>query len=78
MGTQVKPFVYGGLAACLAEFTTFPIDTVKTRLQLQVIFEGRGDKAVKFSMHPFSFISLLFRVDPELFGKMRVGNPEGA
>ena len=30
-----KPFVYGGLAACLAEFATFPIDTAKTRLQLQ-------------------------------------------
>uniref|UniRef100_A0A1B6BW30 Mitochondrial carrier protein n=1 Tax=Clastoptera arizonana TaxID=38151 RepID=A0A1B6BW30_9HEMI len=30
-----KPFVYGGLASCFAEFGTFPIDTTKTRLQIQ-------------------------------------------
>nr|CAD7456419.1 unnamed protein product [Timema tahoe] len=30
-----KPFVYGGLASCTAEFGTFPIDTTKTRLQIQ-------------------------------------------
>jgi solute carrier family 25 protein 14/30 len=29
------PFVYGGLASCIAEAATFPIDTAKTRLQLQ-------------------------------------------
>lgn len=28
-------FVYGGLSSCIAEFCTFPIDTVKTRLQIQ-------------------------------------------
>ena len=33
--SNCKPFVFGGLAACLAEFATFPIDTAKTRLQLQ-------------------------------------------
>ena len=46
---KFKPFVYGGLAACLAEFTTFPIDTVKTRLQLQVqgiIHIYRGSRAL--------------------------------
>ncbi|XP_069692225.1 mitochondrial uncoupling protein Bmcp isoform X1 [Periplaneta americana] len=30
-----QPFVYGGLASCTAEFGTFPIDTTKTRLQIQ-------------------------------------------
>ncbi|XP_023017735.1 uncoupling protein Bmcp mitochondrial [Leptinotarsa decemlineata] len=30
-----KPFVYGGIASCVAEFGTFPIDTTKTRLQVQ-------------------------------------------
>ena len=33
--TDVRPYVYGGLAACVAEALTFPIDTAKTRLQLQ-------------------------------------------
>lgn len=36
MGDQNwRPFVYGGLASCVAEFGTFPIDTTKTRLQVQ-------------------------------------------
>ncbi|CAG9567618.1 unnamed protein product [Danaus chrysippus] len=30
-----RPFVYGGLASIVAEFGTFPIDTTKTRLQIQ-------------------------------------------
>ncbi|XP_019867523.1 mitochondrial uncoupling protein Bmcp [Aethina tumida] len=30
-----RPFVYGGLASCAAEFGTFPIDVTKTRLQVQ-------------------------------------------
>ncbi|XP_022914444.1 mitochondrial uncoupling protein Bmcp [Onthophagus taurus] len=30
-----RPFIYGGLASCVAEFGTFPIDTSKTRLQIQ-------------------------------------------
>ncbi|XP_017784331.1 PREDICTED: kidney mitochondrial carrier protein 1 [Nicrophorus vespilloides] len=30
-----RPFVYGGLASCVAEFGTFPIDLTKTRLQVQ-------------------------------------------
>ncbi|CAH0556453.1 unnamed protein product [Brassicogethes aeneus] len=30
-----RPFVYGGLASCVAEFGTFPIDVTKTRLQVQ-------------------------------------------
>lgn len=30
-----KPFVYGGLASVIAELGTFPLDTAKTRLQVQ-------------------------------------------
>lgn len=30
-----RPFIYGGLASIVAEFGTFPIDTTKTRLQVQ-------------------------------------------
>ncbi|KAI5743005.1 hypothetical protein M8J77_013532 [Diaphorina citri] len=30
-----RPFIYGGLASITAEFGTFPIDTAKTRLQVQ-------------------------------------------
>jgi len=30
-----KPFVYGGLGSVVAELGTFPIDTAKTRLQVQ-------------------------------------------
>ncbi len=32
---DVKPFVFGGVASCVAEACTFPIDVAKTRLQLQ-------------------------------------------
>lgn len=30
-----RPFLYGGIASVTAEFGTFPIDTTKTRLQVQ-------------------------------------------
>lgn len=32
---DIRPFIYGGLASITAEFGTFPIDTTKTRLQVQ-------------------------------------------
>lgn len=32
---DVTPYVFGGIAAICAEMVTFPIDTAKTRLQLQ-------------------------------------------
>ena len=32
---DLKPFFFGGIASCVAEAITFPIDTAKTRLQLQ-------------------------------------------
>ncbi|XP_055385825.1 mitochondrial uncoupling protein Bmcp [Condylostylus longicornis] len=35
MDRDWRPFIYGGLASITAEFGTFPIDTAKTRLQIQ-------------------------------------------
>ncbi|KAL5238821.1 hypothetical protein ACI65C_006231 [Semiaphis heraclei] len=37
-------FVYGGLSSCIAEFSTFPIDTTKTRLQVQGQLDGQFNK----------------------------------
>jgi len=34
-GTISRPFLAGGVASCVAEAATYPIDTAKTRLQLQ-------------------------------------------
>ena len=34
-GADLRPFFFGGIASCVAETVTFPIDTAKTRLQLQ-------------------------------------------
>ncbi|XP_034108655.1 mitochondrial uncoupling protein Bmcp [Drosophila albomicans] len=54
-----RPFVYGGLASITAEFGTFPIDTTKTRLQIQgqkidqtfsqLRYRGMTDAFVKIS-----------------------------
>eukprot|EP00095_Tigriopus_kingsejongensis_P009378 snap_masked-scaffold732_size105256-processed-gene-0.13 protein:Tk09378 transcript:snap_masked-scaffold732_size105256-processed-gene-0.13-mRNA-1 annotation:"hypothetical protein DAPPUDRAFT_316658" len=33
--SDAYPFVFGGVASCMAEVITYPIDTAKTRLQLQ-------------------------------------------
>lgn len=46
-----RPFVYGGFAAVFAETCTFPIDTSKTRLQLQG--EIVGGSSTKFSGGPY-------------------------
>lgn len=32
---DLRPYLFGGVASCVAEIVTFPIDTTKTRLQLQ-------------------------------------------
>jgi len=45
MPTNTSPFVYGGVAAVCAEMITFPVDTAKTRLQLQgQIVDKRWEK----------------------------------
>ncbi|XP_065332236.1 mitochondrial uncoupling protein Bmcp [Cloeon dipterum] len=41
MGKDWRLFVYGGFSSITAEFGTFPIDTTKTRLQLQ---QGCGQR----------------------------------
>ena len=35
MPGTVEPFICGGIASCFSEIVTFPIDLVKTRLQIQ-------------------------------------------
>ena len=51
--TDLKPFFFGGIASCVAEAVTFPIDTAKTRLQLQ----GMTSHSVKIKEF---FLSLIF------------------
>ncbi|XP_073836884.1 mitochondrial uncoupling protein Bmcp-like isoform X1 [Musca autumnalis] len=56
---DLRPFVYGGLASIIAEFGTFPIDTTKTRLQIQgqkhdktfsqLRYRGMTDAMIKIS-----------------------------
>ena len=42
-----EPFIYGGFASCLSEAVTFPIDLVKTRLQVQ----GQQTSTLFFNKH---------------------------
>ncbi|XP_018563241.1 mitochondrial uncoupling protein Bmcp [Anoplophora glabripennis] len=44
-----RPFIYGGIASCVAEFGTFPIDTTKTRLQIQGQKLDKKHAKVKYS-----------------------------
>jgi len=46
--SNLKPFFYGGVAACIAEAATFPIDTAKTRLQLQGQAEDARHTGTKY------------------------------
>jgi solute carrier family 25 (mitochondrial carrier), member 14/30 len=41
-------FVYGGIASCVAEFFTFPLDTTKTRLQIQDNSKNLSNKYSSF------------------------------
>ena len=38
----LEPFILGGISSCTAELFTFPIDLVKTRLQIQGQIELSG------------------------------------
>ncbi|XP_075161426.1 uncoupling protein Bmcp mitochondrial isoform X1 [Haematobia irritans] len=59
VGCSPLPFIYGGIASITAEFGTFPIDTTKTRLQIQgqkidktftqLRYRGMTDAFVKIS-----------------------------
>jgi len=57
----LHPYLWGGTAAMVAEASTFPIDTAKTRLQLQ---GSKGDS--RFTRTKYSgFVSCLRRVAGE-------------
>lgn len=43
------PFVYGGLASIVAELATFPLDTTKTRLQIQGQTYDKRHAILKYS-----------------------------
>jgi len=47
-GLDPRPFLYGGVAAIIAEMITFPLDTAKTRLQLQGQVGWQGWKDLKY------------------------------
>lgn len=47
---KLRPFLFGGLAGCVATTCIQPIDMVKVRIQLMV---GNGDIAVPNSKNPF-------------------------
>lgn len=44
-----EPFVYGGIASCFSEMVTFPIDLVKTRLQVQGQLTNNHTARLKYS-----------------------------
>lgn len=48
-----EPFILGGISSCTAEFFTFPIDLVKTRLQIQgqrIEFSGHSlNHSIKYN-----------------------------
>ncbi|XP_050438104.1 mitochondrial uncoupling protein Bmcp-like [Adelges cooleyi] len=51
-------FIYGGLASCIAELSTFPIDTTKTRLQVQGQFFNGTVSKIKYSGMVDAFIQI--------------------
>lgn len=59
--TTAKYFVYGGLASMTAEFGTFPIDTTKTRLQIQGQVTDEACKDIKYR----GMLHALYRITRE-------------
>lgn len=57
-----RPFIYGGLSACVAEFGTFPIDTTKTRLQIQ---GGKCDSGHTVAKRYRGMLHALLRISSE-------------
>lgn len=57
----VKPFVFGGIASLTAEFGTFPLDTTKTRLQVQGQLADTACRETRYR----SMIHALFRISQE-------------
>ncbi|KAK0089775.1 hypothetical protein PV325_005401 [Microctonus aethiopoides] len=46
---SLAPFIYGGLASIIAELGTFPLDTTKTRLQIQGQKLDKVHSSLKYS-----------------------------
>ncbi|CAH1388478.1 unnamed protein product [Nezara viridula] len=77
-----RPFVYGGLASCIAELGTFPIDTTKTRLQVQgqkcdkkcasLNYRGMTDAFLKISKQE-GFIALYSGISPAVLRQATYG-----
>lgn len=77
-----RPFVYGGLASCIAELGTFPIDTTKTRLQVQgqkndkkcasLNYRGMTDALLKISKQE-GFIALYSGISPAVLRQATYG-----
>ncbi|XP_024215288.1 mitochondrial uncoupling protein Bmcp isoform X3 [Halyomorpha halys] len=77
-----RPFVYGGLASCIAELGTFPIDTTKTRLQVQgqkfdkkcasLKYRGMTDALLKISKQE-GFIALYSGISPAVLRQATYG-----
>lgn len=56
-----KPFVYGGFASVVAEMGTFPIDTAKTRLQVQGQVSSASTKDLRYR----GMVHAIFRISKE-------------
>lgn len=53
-----RPFLYGGLGSMTAELVTFPIDTTKTRLQLQGQHIDVANKEIKYRGMLSAFVKI--------------------
>ncbi|XP_066931049.1 brain mitochondrial carrier protein 1-like isoform X2 [Clytia hemisphaerica] len=58
---DLRPFVYGGLASMAAEMGTFPIDTTKTRLQVQGQVVNKSLSELKYR----GMFHAMFRISKE-------------
>lgn len=58
---DLRPFVFGGLASMAAEIGTFPIDTTKTRLQVQGQVLNKSLSELKYR----GMIHAMFRITKE-------------
>ena len=58
---DIKPFIYGGIGSLVAELGTFPIDTAKTRLQIQGQTVGKNLSEKKYS----GMVQVIYRISRE-------------
>lgn len=61
-----QPFVFGGLASCVAELVTFPVDLTKTRLQIQgQIFDNSSQKSKYAQKRYTNMFQAIYRIGHE-------------